>query len=104
MTLPELTIKQMEANRARMRELRRQTPYGRVRYEVMRRKVTYSSLAKALQIYDLGDPDTLQGETLQRLVEVFGLYDIEWLLEGDKEYLMAEKIEKALMNVLRKIG
>ena len=90
-----------------IREAATVTPYGKARYQMLKSgKISSSSLASALQIYDLRRPDDFpKGELLDRLIELLGLQDIDWPpSQINREIVMEEKIKNELERRLRKLG
>lgn len=83
------------------------TPYSKARYQMLKSgTISSSSLANALQLYDLRHPDDFpKGELLDRLIELLGLQDIDWpSCQIDREIVMEEKIKSELERKLRKLG
>lgn len=102
-----LTPEERAAQRRLAHEIRyrraHRTPYGRVRWRVMRTKISLSSLEKALQIYDPRFPIESKA-ALDDLTRALGLQDIEWPSYADQKVIVDEKFDMTLMKILFMLG
>ncbi|KAL2870263.1 uncharacterized protein BJX67DRAFT_345046 [Aspergillus lucknowensis] len=81
------------------------TPYNRLRYDVLHRRYKARSMMKhAVKIFNPVSTDPMSSEVLDRLEEVFGLGDVKWTPDPDRELILLEVYDTLLERSMRRYG